>query len=468
MSHRDSKVKSVRLNASDLKLALHGLLREVVWSGASFRQDCTWTPRLLAAAALLWAWSDESTLVERWTSTRRLVTFLYAPVQPLAESYQAFTKLLVRWTSVLILCLQAAWREQMKRELSADWSVAGFVMFGVDGSRCELPRTVSHEQAFSPTRPQRAKKKKKKKAKTSPSGERHVQKANSPQVWLTTMWHVGTGLPWDWRLGPSESSERAHLLEMLSALPPEALITADAGFTGYEYWQAILASGRQLLIRVGSNVRLLKKLGFVRESQGTVYLWPDREAARHQPPLVLRLVEGHNGRHPVFVVTSVLSTAQLTDGQVIELYARRWGIELFYRHLKQTFQRRKLRSASAEPALVELHWSLAGLWAMAFYTLIQLQHAGWELQRLSIAHMLRAFRRMMRDYLHPSERGQSLRERLQSALIDPYRRENKTSRNYPRQKQETPPGPPQVVTATKTQIQQAQELRQKQKKGLTA
>lgn len=105
---------------------------------------------------------------------------------------------------------------------------------------------------------------------------------------------------------------------------------------------------------------------------------------------------------------------------------------------------------------------------MGRHTLIQLQHAGWELQRPSNSHMLRAFRRMMRDYLHPSERGQSLRERLQSVLIDPYRRENKTSRNHPRKKQETPHGLPHVVTATKTQIQQAQELRQKQKKGLTA
>lgn len=465
MPHRDSKLKTVRFNASYLKLALGWLLREVDWSGVSLRSDCTWTPRLLAAGALLWAWADESTLVERWTSTRRLVTFLYSPARPLAGSYQAFLKLLVRWTGALMLCLQAAWRKQLSRELSAAWAVAGYVMFGVDGSRCELPRTHSHEQAFSPTRPQRARKKKSKK---SPCCPRHAQKANSPQVWLTTMWHVGTGLPWDWRLGPSESSERAHLLEMLPHLPEEALITADAGFTGYEYWQAILDSGRQLLIRVGSNVRLLKKLGHVRESHGTVYLWPDREAVRHRPPLALRLVEGHNGRHPVFVVTSVLSAQRLTDRQVLDLYARRWGIELFYRHLKQTFQRRKLRSTSAEPALVELHWSLAGLWAMAFYALIQLQQAGWELRRLSIAHMLRAFRRMLRDYQHPAERGESLRDRLQTALIDPYHRANKNSRNYPRKKQERPAGPPQLVAATHAQIQKAQAIRHKRKKGLTA
>src|SRR5208337_3395925 len=68
---------------------------------------------------------------------------------------------------------------------------------------------------------------------------------------LTLMFHLGTRLPWDWRLGPSDSSERAHLLEMLLALPPLSLIAADAGFVGYEYLSAIHQSGRSLLIRVG-------------------------------------------------------------------------------------------------------------------------------------------------------------------------------------------------------------------------
>jgi hypothetical protein len=283
------------------------------------------------------------------------------------------------------------------------------------------------------------------------------------------MWHVGTGLPWDWRIGPADSSERAHMLAMLSTLPPGALIAADAGFVGYEYARAIIDSGRQFLLRVGSNVRLLRSLGYVRERNNTVYLWPDREAQRRQKPIVLRLVSAHNGKHPMFLVTSVLSGKQLTDKQVVELYARRWGIELFYRHLKQTFQRRKLRSTSAENALIEMHWSFVGLWAMALYALAQFQQLDLPPRRLSIAQTLRAFRRMLRDYLHPCERGGSLRERLRVALIDNYKRQNKASRDYPRKKQETAPGPPQITQASKMQIELAQSLPGEQPtKGLTA
>ena len=188
------------------------------------------------------------------------------------------------------------------------------------------------------------------------------------------MWPVGSGLLWDWRAGSGDSSERAHLLEMLPDWPLKALITGNAGFVGYQDLRAILDSGRPLLIRVGANVRLLKKLGYVPERNNTVYLWPDREAARHQPPLVLRLVTSHNGRQPLFLVTSI-PAARLSDQQVLTLHSRRWGIELFYRSLQQTFDCRKLRSHRAEHALLELHWSLLGLWTMGLNTLAQFQDA---------------------------------------------------------------------------------------------
>ena len=129
---------------------------------------------------------------------------------------------------------------------------------------------------------------------------------------MSSLWHVGIGLPWDWRIGPADSSERAHVLQMLAALPAEALLALDAGFVGYDFLQAILDSGRHVLLRVGANVRLLRKLGFVRESADTVYLWPDQAAKRRQPPLVFRLVECHTGKHPMYLITSV-TASRLSD-----------------------------------------------------------------------------------------------------------------------------------------------------------
>jgi hypothetical protein len=404
------------------------------------------------------------TLVERFRTVRRIAIRLGGEQQQLAKTYQAFTKILRRWTDELVLLLQVALHERMQQALPHLWQVGNFTLFGVDGSRVELPRTRSHEQAYSTIRKKRRGKNRRGKRLSA----QHAKKANSPQLWLTTMWHAGMGLPWDWRTGPADSSERAHLQEMLGGLPAGALLAADAGFVGYAGMWAIFSGGRHLLLRVGSNVRLLKQLGWARERDGIVYLWPDEAARRGQPPLVLRLVVAHNGQHPVYLVTTVLSQRELSDAQVIEMYAKRWGIELFYRHLKQTFRRRKLLSASAENARVELAWSLVGLWAMALYALVEADRQGVPPERLSFAKLILAFRRTLRDYLHPTEREARLCERLRQAIIDPYSRKHKASRNFPRQKKERPPGPPKIIQANKAHIQLAQQLTIKPQKGLTA
>ena len=336
-----------------------------------------------------------------------------------------------------------------------------------------MPRTESNESRFSPRSTQKRRRgkgaKRRKSASRRDRAKRsRAKKANSPQIWLTVMWHVGTGLPWDWRTGPSDSSERDHLRQMIESLPQRALIAADAGFVGYEYWKEVINSGRYLLVRVGSNVRLLKNLGYVREKQGLVYLWPDQVAARRMPPLVLRLVVVHDGRKPCYLVTSVLDDKQLSDKQVAQIYRLRWGIEVFYRHFKQTFERRKLRSKSAENAQVEAEWSLLGLWAMGLHAQSVLTPEGIPTRRISVAGVLRAYRRPMREYKSRPDPGESLTDLLRRAVIDNYKRGSKASRDYPRKKHEASIGPPKVLPATKKQIFLAKQIKDELALGLTA
>jgi len=458
MSHQDKDGCRVRFNSEYLQLAIHWLLSRGEWASLQFRADCTWLPRQLAAAALLWAWSDELTLGERFHTARKIAEHLDQPQQEFAGSVQAFLKLLVRWTGMLLAILQAAFRRRMQEALAAKWTVQGWVLFGVDGSRVDLPRTQSNEAAYSLAR-SRTGKKLKRNRRLKPRTAAHTKKANTPQMWLTLLFHVGTGLPWSWRIGPTGSSEREHWREMLPELPEQALLAADAGFVGYDTIQAVVASGRHVVLRVGSNVRLLRKLGWARESSGTVYLWPERAAQKDQPPLVLRLVIALGGKYPVYLVTSA-PASRLSDAQVIEVYRRRWGIELYFRHLKQTFQRRKLRSTSAVHARVELEWSLLGLWGLALYAQVELRKHGTDPQRISVAGALRAFRRILRDYLHPLESCHSLQALLHRAVRDRYVRNNKASRDYPRKKQPDPPaGPPEILTASKAHVRLARELR---------
>jgi Transposase DDE domain len=474
MSHQDTDGHTASAaHHQDIKRALDWLLASARLSDLTFRGECSWTPTGLIFMAILWAWSDEKSLTKRFFHARKVVIAMDILARCPAATYQAFIKMLTTWTVVLAAALFDALRRRMQSDLAARFEVCGFQVFGVDGSRLELPRTESNEGRFSPTktrRPSRSKAKSRRRARSQASRARRARekKANSPQIWLTTMFHVGTGLPWDWRLGPSDSSERDHLRQMIAALPAGALITADAGFVGYETWKAILDSGRHLLIRVGANVRLLRKLGYVEEKKGLVYLWPDRQAKRKQPPLVLRLVVARGGRHPVYLVTSVFDEATLSDSQVVEIYALRWGIELFYRHFKQTFERRKLRSHRAANAELEATWSLLGLWAMMLHAQVILMGKGVAPKRISVAGVLVGYRSALREYKSPPDPGESLYEMVGKAVIDPYKRANKSSRDYPRKNQEPPTRAPKVRNATKAQINAAKEIRDQLALGLTA
>jgi hypothetical protein len=465
MSHQDLDGRKVRFNYQYLRQALEWLLPGTAFASLAFRDDCTWSARQLAAAALLWAWSDEATLIERFHTARKIVQRLFPRQQEPAGSYQAFTKLLRRWTATFVECLQQVLRQRMKQSLASRWLLHGFAVFGTDGSRVELPRTRSNEEAYAPLPKPKQNRSRKRPRRSRQSAAARAKKASVPQLWLTVLWHATTGLPWNWRLGPCDSSERNHLLHMLPSLPEEALITADAGFVGYDFLQLIVDSGRHFLVRVGSNVRLLRKLGTVRESGGIVYLWPEAAAQQGALPLVLRLVVASNGRHPVYLLTSVRSCQRLSDRQVCDLYRLRWGIELFYRHLKQTYQRRKLRSLEAANAKLELEWSLLGLWAMALYAQVELARKRVPASRVSIAGVLRAFRRMLRDYLHPAMPEKSLCELVRCAVIDDYPRRNKASRIDTRRKYDPPPGPPDIRRATRAQMRLAKRLIAEAEKG---
>jgi hypothetical protein len=453
---------------------------------------------MLAFAAVLWVWSDERTLGKRFVTARKLVIKMFRWQEEPGTSYQGFIKALHKWTTKLFAVILPGLRERMRESAGDCWTVAGWVVFGVDGSRVQTPRTRANEARFHPTKkrkkqrrarkgkaPQLTKKAsrqvkqatKRKQVAKKLTGKKKKQSSKnskkelaSPQIWLTLFWHVGLGLPWGWKTGPVDSSERAHMLEMLGILPENSMIVADAGFVGYDNWRAIEDAGHAFVIRVGANVKLLRKLGYARESAGRVYLWPDKARKKSQPPLVLRLITVHNGKHPVYLVTNVLSEKQLSDRAAAEIYKSRWGIEVFFRSFKQTFDRRKLRSTSPDNALLELDWSLLGLWVVYLMAVAKVIKQGESPHRVSAAGALDAVRTVMRDYRWRPDPGEDLWSLLGKALIDTYvRHGSKAARNYPRKKNEKPARKPLIELASREQVEFAKEFKpRQQEKRLSA
>ena len=178
---------------------------------------------------------------------------------------------------------------------------------------------------------------------------------------------------------------------------------------------------------------------------------------------MLRLIVIHDGKHPVYLVTD-LNKSRLSDRQAATIYARRWGIELFFRTVKQTFGRSKLRSHSAENAKLELDWSLLGVWCICLLGQRELAANGTDTERLSPAGAISAFQASLRDWrVRPDTPDESLWNLLRVAVQDDYTRSSsKTSRNYPRKKQRQRITQPKITNATKQQNNAAKQLAQNQ------
>jgi hypothetical protein len=398
-------------------------------------QRVRWTDRLLVVMALLMAWQGSAVLQDAFEACWEAVVGMYPTRRRVGHTYEGFSKALVKHSARLLAVVRPALRQAVVAVAGPCWQVAGWTAMSVDGSRFESPRTRANEAAFGCA----------------------GRKKTGPQQSLTTVLHLGTGLLWDWRRGGGKEAERTHLREMLAGLPAASLLVADAGFTGYELLRELRARGHSFVLRVGCNVRLLKKLGYaVREQEDLVYLWPEAQRRSH-PPLLLRLVVVRDGRRAMYLLTDVLEEAKLSDGQVVALYRRRWGIEVFYRSLKRTLEKYKVRSAAPAQAAVELEWAVAGMWLLGLMTVQRLRRRQLKPTDLSVAQALRVLRRVLAG--RGPRRGARKLAALATAVKDLYRRRgSKSTRLWPRKKTERPPGAPKIRTATPKERQKIQEF----------
>jgi hypothetical protein len=389
------------------------------------------------------AWSEGQTLATRFGAACASGRLWHGHWK-LGESYGGFTAALTQWIEELVPAVVRRFQRLMREMDRRYWKRCGQCAIAVDGSRIEAPRTAANEQGLGCA----------------------GRDKTAPQVFLTTLWHMGWGLPWDFRLGPGTASEQRHLEQMLPDLPEEALLVADAAFVGYELCTRILQAGRSFLLRVGGNRELLTHLGYhPHERQGLVYLWPTK--FRQQPPLVLRLLKLTRGRETIYLVTNVLDPAKLSDREASTLYEMRWGVEVFFRSYKQTLNRRTVKSRTPATALAEVAATVLGLWLLGMLTVKRLASRGVDPLHWSVAKARDAVRQAMRAPLAGPRRSRcrqfnNLNHALAHAWRDHYpRRGKKTARNYPRKKREPPPKPPKIKPATPHQRRIAKQLKQK-------
>lgn len=405
----------------------HALVRFLMPALGSLPTGSGWSGFSLVLCCLLMQWSSAPTLMQRFESSLSVLDRVLPRRRRTGRTYQGFVKALLGRSASIRQLLAPRLRTLTQSAAGSRWRMGRFVPIGADGSKFDAPRTIANEAL----------------------GLAGKDKCG-PQMMLLLLVHLGCMIPWSSRVGRADEPERSLLRSALDDLPEDTLLVADAGFTGFDFLSELLRRKVHFLVRVGRGIHLLKQLGcYRREGKDTVYLWPSYRDGK--APLTLRLFRIGS----IYLITSVIDSRELSRRAAGELYRRRWGLEVSFRALKQTLERRKVRSCQAERAKEELLWSVIALWILTLMGMRTLKRAGLDPHRLSIAGALAA----IRHAAHSSASLSGLRRRMCRAVMDQYlRRAGKTAYRWPHKKNPKPPGAPRLTVATRLQVARAQAL----------
>ena len=243
-----STQKRLSTQGDQLVKAILWIVNARMFADVKVHGNANWVPTHLVRVAIFWVWSSQPLLVESTKDAIKCVKMLFGTTG--IHSYQTLIGALKKYTEQLLPPLIERMHQLMEKTDQASFRIGAWLVLAVDGSRLDACRTLANEKRFcKPKNKKKSKKKRKnkrgrhaKKRKPVSTKKHYNPQPVGPQVWLTLLWHVGQRLPWAWEIGPSYSSERSHLLEMLKRLdlPENTLICGDAGFVGYDFWNTIM------------------------------------------------------------------------------------------------------------------------------------------------------------------------------------------------------------------------------------
>ena len=391
-------------------------------------------PLVLVLLAMTWAAGDSE--LERFEAARGFCVMSYEGRKRPGKTLAGFQKALARVPMRQLWALAQGVRDQIQRNYLGRLLIDGFIPMGCDGSRVECPRAAELEARLG----------------------KGSKEASAPTAWVTAFVHLGLGLLWSWRIGKGTADERLHLRQMLSLLPPQALVVADAAYLGYELARAILSHDRSFLLRLSSKNRVyaIDDTPFAEWQDGLVYYWPETAQKEQLPPLVCRLIRIQatgQTKNDVWLLTNILDSSRLSAKTAAKFYRWRWRNEGLFRTYKRTLKKFKLSSRTVKLIHRELEGSLLALQ-------ILLAHADLALRTNdAIGAIAISPRKVLIQIRKEINRGSARHRRIPAYArrLDKCRAATrcqtspKSSREWPRRKPHKAPAAPKFLTMREDQ-----------------
>jgi hypothetical protein len=404
------------------------------------RKSPRWDVHPLLYILLLTTYCCGDSLPEKFEAARAYYVISCPKRKRPGAGFAGFEKALAKLPMPVLRSLAAAIRRRAEGIFRDRWKLGGFIPFGCDGTRQACPRSEELEKRLGT----------------------FGKEGSSPMIWNTSIVHLTLGFPFCWRWGKGgKASERAHLIQMLSCLPAEVMLVADAGYVGYEVLAALLEVTRlSFLIRMSSNATFYTEenvpLNEFRE--GIVYYWPIRQQERGEPAIRGRLMRIHSHRHKVdvWLFTNVLDPKQLPMETAGLFYRLRWENEGFFRTYKRTLKKMTLMSRTVRLVHREAEASM-----IATQLLLCRGAMAMPAPKKGSLPVMCSPRRVLlearRDMVGRSNAREPFTERIARAQRERRSRTTpKQKREWPRRKEHKPPQPPNLLRLTepqKTRIQ---------------
>ena len=236
--------------------------------------------------------------------------------------------------------------------------------------------------------------------KDYPLGNNGKQESHWPLIRVLMAHHLGSGLAvrpcWGPMHGPKAVSEQGLTEQILARLPAGSALMADRNFAVFSVAWAAQQQKRGVLMRI-TAARALKIAGHILPPAGSersIEWQPSRDDLSAHPELpadaivrgrlIVSHITGEDGqKQPLYLFTSLEEPAE----ELVELYRRRWDIELDIRSLKQTLGMHSLRSKTKAMMEKELLMAIAGYNLVRSVQMAAAREANLEPRRLSFTRV---------------------------------------------------------------------------------
>jgi hypothetical protein len=130
-------------------------------------------------------------------------------------------------------------------------------------------------------------------------------------------------------------NEKVPARELLTGLPPGTLILADLGYFGFKWFDDLTTAGHFWIARVRDKTSTEELHRFWgTDEEGEALVWLGKHNA-DKAKYAVRLIAVKYGETTHSYLTNVTEPEQLPVQAVVEIYARRWDVELAFTLLKE-------------------------------------------------------------------------------------------------------------------------------------